>query len=62
MGLLATGIYTIFILAIVFWLGLHPVSLLGLGPLPIFLIIFIVSMVLFIALLRSSDKLLREEK
>jgi hypothetical protein len=61
LGLLATIIYTIFILTMVLWFGLHPVSFLGLGPLPIFIIIFVVSMVLFIALLKSSDKLLREK-
>lgn len=61
LGWLATAIYTIFILAIVFWFGYHPVSFLGLGPLLVFMIIFIVSMALFLALLRSSDKFFREE-
>lgn len=65
LGLLATVIYTIFILVIVFWLGYNPVSIklgpLVIEPLLIFMIIFVASMVLFIALLRSSGKMVREE-
>ncbi len=61
LGWLATAIYTIFILTIVFWFGYHPVNFFGLGPLLTLMIIFVVSMVLFIALLRSSKKFFREE-
>lgn len=61
LGLVACAVYTVFILAVVFLLGLRPVSFFGgMGSLLVFMVIFVVSMVLFIALLNSSDRLLRE--